>query len=190
MTLTHHSCYNMCYICILRSSQSTSIAWCRPSTQLKWEQPEFFLYGFQTQNQEEWAIAKMKKIYTAVAATHVFHHMENISWLQERRMKPGKENGEGGWPPYNPDNTCYPPSLSPSSSFASSRMLPRSFWLPFSLLKPIWIKFLWLVTRRVMTTVSLSENEFLKLSPHRLLQMKTKPQAPECICFQEGVSGN
>lgn len=94
-----------------------------------------------------------------------------------------------GGPP-NPGNPCPPPSLSPSSPFASLRMLPRSSQLSLSLQVSLSEVPVTCNQETHDNTVYLPENEFLKLPTHRLLQMKIKPQTPEYICFQEGVSGN
>lgn len=99
-------------------------------------------------------------------------------WRQEKRME--KLSG-----PHIPSNPFSLPSLSSTSSFAFLEHLPY--------LSEVWVKNTSLSEVSVTwgqeshsNTVSLPENEFLKLPTHRRLQMKMKPQTPECYLFAGG----
>ena len=99
-------------------------------------------------------------------------------WSQEKRME--KLSG-----PHIPSNPFSLPSLSCSSSFAFLEHSPY--------LSEVWVKNTSLSEVSVTwgqeshnNIASLPENEFVKLPTHRRLQMKMKPQTPECYLFAGG----
>lgn len=172
----------MCYVSILWSSQYTSIARCRA----RHPNHNSFSRVFRLKTKREWTMIQMERST---------RELQPPMFLTTRRTLIGcrrgewKEDGEAGWPtqPWKPLPSS---QLVPSSPFASLRMLPRSFQLSLSLHVSLSEVPVTCNQETHDNTVYLPENEFLKLPTHRLLQMKIKPQTPEYICFQEGVSGN
>lgn len=137
-------------------------------TEPKWEQPEFFLQGFQTHDQK--GVATHLARSTQTCCSHL-----SFPPCRGCQLAAGQQNAaRKGWWGRTTCISLATPALLPAPAWALLGFwgtLPRSCWL-LSLLKSVIVKFLWRATETVMTAASLPEEGFLQLLKHSHLQTK------------------